>query len=69
MDQHQILISRIEDFAKRHGLTESTVCRMAANDGKLIGRIRKGGSVSLRTFDNILRFLDERDRGVGEMVQ
>lgn len=47
------IIARIERYCQRHKIAESTFGRMAVNDGKLIHRLRDGGSITLETLSKI----------------
>jgi hypothetical protein len=53
------LIQLIERAAHTRGLAASTFCRLAVNDGKLIGRLRDGGTVTLDTVRRIEAFATE----------
>lgn len=57
-DMEQELIKRIEQEAASRGLKESTLVRMAANDGKLYTRLKSGGSITLKTLRKITEYLD-----------
>ena len=52
------LLARIEEYCAREKIAESTFGRLAVNDGKLVGRLRAGSSINLRTFSSIQAFLD-----------
>ncbi len=58
------LIRKIERYCREHGLAETTFGRRVVNDGKLMGRLRQGRSITLAT----LRRIDEamrRENGNG----
>jgi len=52
----QKLISQIEAQAAARGITISTLCRLAVNDGKLYGRLKSGKSITLSTVDKLNRY-------------
>ncbi|WP_173087290.1 hypothetical protein [Devosia sp. 1635] len=60
------LLTRIEAHCARESIAESTFGRLAVNDGKLVARLRAGGSINLRTFSAIQTFLDATVERVGE---
>jgi len=47
------LLSRIEKHCQLAGIAESTFGRLAVNDGKLVKRLRAGGSVTIATLHRI----------------
>jgi transcriptional regulator with XRE-family HTH domain len=47
------LIPRIEEHCRATGTAESTFGRIAVNDGKLVRRLRAGGTVTLKTLQRI----------------
>ena len=47
------LIRRIERHCREHGVAETTFGRHVVNDGKLIGRLRGGKSITLATLRRI----------------
>ncbi|MGF7161263.1 hypothetical protein FHS85_002898 [Rhodoligotrophos appendicifer] len=51
------LLREIEVFADERQLSASTVARLAANDGKLIARLRAGGTVTLATAEKLREFM------------
>lgn len=54
----QDLVTLAETYAAHSRLTLSTVSTHSANDGKFIGRLKAGGSCTLRRYDNVLRWFD-----------
>ena len=60
------LLTRIEEHCSRENIAESTFGRLAVNDGKLVARLRAGGSINLRTFSAIQGFLDAAAERVTE---
>lgn len=58
MDAIEAIISDVEEFCARHGMKETTFGRLAVNDGKLVARLRAGGSVTLKTAGDIRAFLN-----------
>jgi hypothetical protein len=57
------LIVRIEAYCQRHGMAATTFGRLAVNDGKLVGRLRGGRSITLDTLRRIEAVLQERHAG------
>lgn len=47
------ILTRIETHCTQHKIAESTFGRLAVNDGKLVARLRSGGSINLRTLMRI----------------
>jgi hypothetical protein len=47
------LIRRIERYCREHGVAATTFGRHVVNDGKLIGRLRGGKSITLATLRRI----------------
>ncbi len=48
-----MLLPRIEEYCRATGTAESTFGRLAVNDGKLVRRLRAGGSITLKTLQRI----------------
>ena len=70
------LLPRIEEYCRAAGMAESTFGRIAVNDGKLVSRLRAGGSITLRTFERIEAVLaaihtieSATDRTVGSRIR
>ncbi len=53
----QDILVEISDFCRLAGLAESTFGRLAVNDGKLVSRLRDGGSLTLDTLDRLRGFI------------
>src|SRR6266498_785358 len=53
------LLSEIADYCRRVGMAESTFGRRAVNDGKLVGRLRIGGRVTMETVERVRSFMSE----------
>jgi hypothetical protein len=53
------MLSEIEAFLGLDGvsMTETTFGRLAVNDGKLVPRLRAGGSCTLTTADKVRAFI------------
>ena len=47
------LLSRIEQYCQTRDISESTFGRYVVNDGKFVGRLRGGGSMTLRTLERV----------------
>jgi len=61
MDNLHDLIVDIEAFCRRHVMAESTFGRMAVNDGKFVGRLRSGRSVTTKTISKVRSFMEGAD--------
>jgi len=57
------LLDRISAHCAGRGIAETTFGIRAVNDGKLVPRLRNGGTVTLRTLEMIERELDARIEG------
>jgi hypothetical protein len=57
MDQMNDLIEEIESYCRRHEMAESTFGRMAVNDGKFVGRLRSGRTVTTKTLTRVRDFM------------
>ena len=53
------LLGEIADYCRRVGMAESTFGRRAVNDGKLVGRLRIGGRVTMETVERLRTFMSE----------
>ena len=56
MDRDAILHD-ISEYCRRAGMAESTFGRRAVNDGKLVGRVRDGGRMTIETLERIRRYI------------
>ncbi len=52
------VLREISDFCRDAQLAESTFGRLAVNDGKLVSRLREGGSVTLKTAARLRTFME-----------
>lgn len=59
MTTTQALLTEIEEFSRKAGISPSTLSRKAINDGKLPGRLRRGGSVTLETAEKLREWMRE----------
>lgn len=57
MTAKQSLLKEIEQFLALSGMNESAFGHQTNNDGKLVKRLRDGGSVTLETADRIRKFI------------
>ncbi|BBF93352.1 hypothetical protein [Blastochloris tepida] len=57
MSETQKLLREIEEFVRVSPMSETTFGRKAVNDGKLVPRLRAGGSVTLEKAADIRRFI------------
>ena len=53
------LLGEIADYCRSVGMAESTFGRRAVNDGKLVGRLRIGGRVTIETVERVRTFMAE----------
>ena len=51
------VLREIGDFCRSAGLAESTFGRLSVNDGKLVSRLRDGGSVTIDTLARLRAFM------------
>lgn len=51
------LLDDIAAFCRRHDMAETTFGRHAVNDGKFVGRLRSGGSVTVDTIDRVRNYM------------
>lgn len=61
MSMHHNFMAELEAFLSSCSLTETTFGKQAVNDGKLIGRLRAGGDITLRTADRLRDWMREYD--------
>ena len=58
------LLREIDAFVRRAGMAPTTFGRLAANDGKLVARLRSGKGITTRTVEKIQAYMRTRgDRG------
>lgn len=57
MSSTSAILTRIETYCSVAGIAETTFGKRTVNDGKFVGRLRSGGSMTLRTLDRIEAFL------------
>lgn len=60
MPDSRALLAAIESFLPSSGMAASTFGARAVNDGKLVDRLRAGGSVRLETAEAVLAFIAAR---------
>ncbi len=56
------LLSRIEQHCKARDISESTFGRYVVNDGKFVGRLRSGGTLTLKTLERVETALSQGTR-------
>lgn len=59
MSNHEKLIREIEEYVGRRGIAETTFGRLAAGDSYFVSRLRKGGSLLVRTEERVRDFMKE----------
>jgi len=58
------LLREIDAFVRRAGMAPTTFGRLAANDGKLVARLRNGKGITTRTVEKVQAYMRARgDRG------
>ena len=57
MSETSKLLAEITKHLREAGIAETTFGRRAVNDGKLLSRLRAGGTVSLEKAAQIRRFI------------
>ena len=61
------LLREIDAFVRRAGMAPTTFGRLAANDGKLVARLRSGKGITTRTVEKVQAYMRARgDRGEPE---
>lgn len=65
MTETESLIHEIEAYCRRTDTAESTFGRHAVNDGKFVGRLRAGKSVTLKTLNRVRAFMHDHPAGGG----
>lgn len=56
MNIRQDLLERIAAYCAAHEISETTFGLRAVNDGKLVGRLRRGEGVTLATVEKVIKF-------------
>lgn len=54
----QHIITTVDDFKKRHSLTDRKIGLGAVGDHKLVPRIRRGESVTLASIERLEKYLN-----------
>lgn len=60
------LLQRVDAYCKRKGISRARVATLAVNDGDVFGRVDRGGTLTVRTYERILRWLDQAERELRE---
>ena len=60
------LLSEIEAFLAATGVTPTKFGIAAVNDGHLVGNLRKGSSVTLKTADRVRAYMDSERSDSGD---
>lgn len=53
------LLSEIEAFLRNRKMKETTFGRFAVNDGKFVGRLRAGGSLTVTTLEKVRAYIKQ----------
>lgn len=59
MNAQQTLLAEIEAFLLVSGMAPGSFGHATVNDGKFVGRLRRGGSVTLETAERIRQYIAE----------
>ena len=59
MNAQQTLLAEIEAFLLVSGMAPGSFGHATVNDGKFVGRLRRGGSVTLDTAERIRKYIAE----------
>jgi len=62
MDERTTLLSEIEAYRARTGVTETRFGRAVLNDGHFVRRLREGGNITLRTVERVRAYLRAADQ-------
>jgi len=65
MNETETLIHEIENYCRQTDTAESTFGRRAVNDGKFVGRLREGKSVTLKTLNRVRVFMHDHPPAAG----
>lgn len=55
----QEVLDTIEGYVRARGIAETTFGRLAVNDGKLVGRLRRGEGITLATVRRIQQYIED----------
>jgi len=58
MESTAALLQRVEAYCTEHGIAESTLGRLAVNDGKLVSRLRAGKDVTVSVFERLSTYME-----------
>jgi hypothetical protein len=61
--EHRRLLDDIVGFCKQAGIAESTLGRLAVNDGKLVQRARDGATIGKSTITRVYEFMEDVNTG------
>lgn len=56
-DSRLFLLKEIDAFLRASGMGEAYFGALAANNSKLVGRLRKGGSIQIETLERVRNFI------------
>ena len=57
----QSLLARIEAYCDANKVSLTTFGRKVVNDGKFVGRLQQGGTITLQTFARVNDFLAQTE--------
>lgn len=69
MDLTAELLAKVDAHCARTGMSKARLATIVANDGKFFDRIARGGSLTVKTYERIIAWLDESDRKAGSQPQ
>jgi hypothetical protein len=59
MITNQSIIDSVERFCREQAIAETTFGKRAVNDGKLLARLRDGKSISIDTYNRIMKVIED----------
>lgn len=62
MEPTRALLNRIDAYLAKTGMAETTFGRQVVNDGKFVARLRRGGTLTMRTQARIESFIAKHSR-------
>lgn len=60
------IVSAIREFCAARGMATTTFGRLSVNDGKLVGRLEAGGSITLDTAEKVRQFIARNETAEAE---
>ncbi len=63
MSEHDQIVEEIERFIARTGMTPTAFGKLAVNNGRLVGDLRRGRDIRLSTVERIRAFIRSYEAG------